>query len=68
MNKIERNVVTCYIYGSYHADKRAFVDAFVERKSAALSTAADESDESESIVRAIGAVIDKDTTKYLLVR
>lgn len=65
-NKVERNVVTCYVYGSPHAGKTAFVDAFVDRKSP--SPTADGDDDSKLILRAISAVLDRDTTKYLLVR
>lgn len=65
VNKIERNVVTCYLYGSAFAGKSAFVDAFVERKGPAPTA---DGDDEETILRAISAVIDKDATKYLLVR
>lgn len=65
VNKIERNMVTCYIYGSAFAGKSAFVDAFVERKTPAPMA---DGDDEETILRAISAVIDKDATKYLLVR
>ncbi|KAF1315210.1 Gtpase, partial [Globisporangium splendens] len=65
VNKIERNVVTCYLYGSPLAEKSAFVDAFVEKKSPAASMT-DPVDDA-NIVRAINAVIDKDATRYLLI-
>uniref|UniRef100_K3WQH7 EF-hand domain-containing protein n=1 Tax=Globisporangium ultimum (strain ATCC 200006 / CBS 805.95 / DAOM BR144) TaxID=431595 RepID=K3WQH7_GLOUD len=64
VNKIERNVVTCYLYGSPLAEKSTFVDAFVEKKSPAPM--ADPVDDA-NILRAINAVIDKDATRYLLV-
>ncbi|TYZ63599.1 hypothetical protein PybrP1_004809 [[Pythium] brassicae (nom. inval.)] len=63
-NKVERNVVTCYVYGSAHAGKSAFMDTFVDRKSSAPTTDGD--DESKLMLRAISAVVDRDTTKYLL--
>ncbi|KAG3205852.1 hypothetical protein PC128_g1182 [Phytophthora cactorum] len=59
--RIERNVVSCYIFGSPESGKEHFVRTFVGGKEAALS------DEEQIILRAIGAVPDRDTTKYLFI-
>ncbi|KAG7382302.1 Mitochondrial Rho GTPase 2 [Phytophthora pseudosyringae] len=56
--KIERNVIACYIFGS---GKEHFVRTFVGDREAAPA------DEEQFIIRGIGAVPDRDTTKYLFI-
>lgn len=58
-------MVTCYIVGKPNGAKERVVNAFVGRKSAAPM--ADEADE-QTLLRAIGAVVDKDVPRYLYVR
>ncbi|ETL24995.1 hypothetical protein, variant 2 [Phytophthora nicotianae] len=59
--RIERNVVSCYIFGSPESGKEHFVHTFVGGNEGAST------DEEQIILRAIGAVPDRDTTKYLFV-
>ncbi|KAL3666632.1 hypothetical protein V7S43_008254 [Phytophthora oleae] len=59
--RIERNVVSCYIFGSPASGKEHFVRSFVADKEAVPA------DEDQFILRAIGAVPDRDTTKYLFI-
>jgi hypothetical protein len=60
--RIERNVVSCYIFGSPESGKEHFVRTFAGERDAATA------DEEQFIIRGIGAVPDRDTTKYLFVR
>ncbi|ETI31164.1 hypothetical protein F442_21687 [Phytophthora nicotianae P10297] len=59
--RIERNVVSCYIFGSPESGKEHFVHTFVGGNEGAST------DEEQIILRAIGAVPDRDTTKYLFI-
>ncbi|RLN37849.1 hypothetical protein BBJ28_00000471, partial [Nothophytophthora sp. Chile5] len=61
VNKIERNVVSCYIFGSPESGKEHFVHTFIGQIDALLV------DDDQFIVRAIGAVPDRDSTKYLFI-
>lgn len=59
--RIDRNVVSCYIFGSPESGKEHFVRTFAGGKDAAFA------DDEQFILRSIGAVPDRDTTKYLFV-
>lgn len=59
--EIERNVVSCYIFGSPEARKEHFVRTFVGRHE---TTSADN---EHFFLRGINAVTDRDTTKYLFI-
>ncbi|GMF26017.1 unnamed protein product [Phytophthora fragariaefolia] len=59
--KIERNVVSCYIFGSPDSGKEHFLRTFVGEKDSILT------DDGQFILRGIGAVPDRDTTKYLFI-
>lgn len=59
--RIDRNLVSCYIFGSPGSGKEHFLRAFVGGKEAPVA------DDDQFILRGIGAVPDRDTTKYLFV-
>ncbi|KAL7693179.1 putative small GTPase, EF-hand domain pair, P-loop containing nucleoside triphosphate hydrolase [Plasmopara halstedii] len=59
--EIERNVISCYIFGSPEAGKEHFVRTFVGGEEATSV------DKGHFILRGISAVSDKDTTKYLFI-
>uniref|UniRef100_M4BFL6 Mitochondrial Rho GTPase n=1 Tax=Hyaloperonospora arabidopsidis (strain Emoy2) TaxID=559515 RepID=M4BFL6_HYAAE len=59
--KIERDVISCYIFGSPSSGKEHFVRTFAGYKDASCA------DDEQSIIRSIGAVPDQDTTKYLFI-
>ncbi|KAF4028676.1 EF hand associated [Phytophthora infestans] len=59
--RIERHVVSCYIFGSPESGKEHFLQTFVGGREPASV------DEEQIILRAIGAVPDRDTTKYLFI-
>ncbi|KAF4322978.1 hypothetical protein BBO99_00001060 [Phytophthora kernoviae] len=60
-NWIDRDVVSCYVFGSPESGKEHFVHIFAGGKNAVAS------DDEQLILRAIGAVPDRDTTKYLFI-
>ncbi|GMF19245.1 unnamed protein product [Phytophthora lilii] len=60
--RIDRNVVSCYIFGAPESGKEHFLRTFVGEKEPLTP------DEEQFILRGIGAVADRDTTKYLFVR
>jgi hypothetical protein len=64
--RIERNVVTCYMMGKPDWAKERIVNTFVGRKSAPSTTGSE--DGELAVLRAIGAVVDKDVPRYLYVR
>ncbi|KAG6609750.1 putative mitochondrial Rho GTPase [Phytophthora cinnamomi] len=59
--RIDRNVISCYIFGSPDSGKEHFLHTFVGDKEAPLT------DDEQFILRGIGAVPDRDTTKYLFI-
>ncbi|KAL4095533.1 hypothetical protein PRIC1_008907 [Phytophthora ramorum] len=59
--QIDRNVVSCYIFGSPESGKEHFLRTFVGEKEGISA------DEEQFILRGIGAVADRDTTKYLFI-
>lgn len=66
-NRIERNVVTCYIFGKPDAIKERVVNTFVGHKTPAPMALNDE-EADKVLLRAIGAVVEKDVPRYLFVR
>ncbi|CAH0493060.1 unnamed protein product [Peronospora farinosa] len=59
--RIDRNVVSCYIFGSPSSRKKDFVRTFAGGEDKAYA------DDEQLILRSIGAVPDRDTTKYLFI-
>ncbi|CAI5720071.1 unnamed protein product [Peronospora destructor] len=59
--RIDRNVVSCYIFGSRSSGKEDFVRTFAGGDDKAYA------DDEQLILRGIGAVPDRDTTKYLFI-
>ncbi|CAH0517775.1 unnamed protein product [Peronospora belbahrii] len=58
---IDRNVVSCYIFGSASSGKDHFVRTFAGGEDKAYA------DDEQFILRSIGAVSDRDMTKYLFI-
>lgn len=67
MNRIERNVVTCFIVGKPSAAKERVVRTFVGQKEPLPIPDFADDDDEQPLLRAIGAVVDKDTPRYLYV-
>ncbi|KAE8989098.1 hypothetical protein PR003_g21879 [Phytophthora rubi] len=59
--RIDRNVVSCYIFGSPDSGKEHFLRTFVGGKEGSVT------DDEQLILRGIGAVPDRDTTEYLFI-
>ncbi|TMW68587.1 hypothetical protein Poli38472_006055 [Pythium oligandrum] len=62
-SRIDRNVVTCYMFAASRSLKTEFAHALVNRKSVAVPGSTDADDD---VLRAINALQHKDNTLYLL--